>query len=417
MPKCITLKLLWLLVPSLVGLINSVHADTAEVAPIPANPASALQLPAGFSAQVFARVKPMAANYFSGPRMMTFGPDGHLYLSLGMGNAVLMLPDDNHDGVADSVVLVADKLNAPQGLVFVDKHLLVANQDGVVSLDSEQGWPAKKIEPLISQLPAGGHALKSLKLGPDGYLYLSVGSSCNVCEELDPVRATILRYSVTGQPAGALTTLGRHTPSAVWATGLRNSQGLAWHPASQALYATNDGADMRAKSKNGKVDDDIPPEHINVIQAGQYYGWPYCWGDGQAGVVADPNMPGASAFCANAQAPAITLPAHSTPIGMSFLHHAQVPERYKNDALVALHGSWNRKQASGYKIVRIKFTANGQVVKADNAIEDFASGWLSRSANGEQAWGRPVDIIVGPDGAIYVSDDRAGLVYRISYKN
>lgn len=387
----------------LVILPLCASAEPAALAPVPSNPVVALKLPAGFRAQVFARARAAGEEYFRGPRFMAFGPDGNLYLSTGMDNKVVMLPDRNHDGVADAVVIVADKLNAPQGLAFVDGKLLVANQDGVVRLEQNHGrWPAGAAVPIISGLATGGHTLKTLKLGPDGFLYLNLGSSCNVCLESDPMRASILRYTVDGKPAGALASVGRHATSPVWAWGLRNSEGLAWQPVTGAMFATNNGADMRSDSKGGKVNDELPPEHLNRIEAGKHYGWPHCWGNRQT----DANFPGAEGFCASTQPPEITFDAHSAPLGMTFLDSSALPESYRNDAIVALHGSWNRAQPSGYKLVRVKFNQNKAV-----EVEDFVTGWLDKRG----AWGRPVDVVQGPDGAIYVSDDRAGMVYRISY--
>jgi glucose/arabinose dehydrogenase len=378
-------------------------ADMAPVLPLPPDPTAALKLPPGFVANVFARLSPAGGDYFRGPRFMAFGPDGNLYLSLGLDHKVVMLPDANHDGRADAVVTVADQLNGPQGLAFADGRLYVANQDGVVRLEQKNGqWPAAGVTPIIADLPAGGHTLKTLRLGPDGYFYLNVGSSCNVCMEADPLRATILRYSVDGRPAGALTTLGRHAPSPIWAAGLRNSEGFAWHPQTGAMYATNNGADMRSDSKGGAPVDDLPPEHLNRIEAGRHYGWPHCWGDH----VTDPNFPGAEGLCARAQPPALTFSAHAAPLGITFLDKSAFPSDYREDALVALHGSWNRRQPSGYKVVRVHFD-HGQPVSSS----DFITGWLTPGG----AWGRPVDVTSGPDGALYVSDDRAGLVYRIIY--
>jgi glucose/arabinose dehydrogenase len=365
------------------------QADMAAVASLPANPAAALHMPAGFEAQVFAWLPAAGGDYFRGPRFMAFGPDGHLYLSLGRDNKVVILPDRNRDGRADGIVTVADGLNAPQGLAFVDGKLLVANQDGVVRVENGRALP------FITGLPAGGHTLKSLKLGPDGFLYLNVGSSCNVCTESDSLRATILRYTRDGKPAGKR--------GAVWAEGLRNSQGFAWHPETHAMYATNNSADMRSDTRNGKPVDELPPEHLNRIEGGAHYGWPYCWGDRQP----DPDFPGPSGICAKMQLPALTLPAHSTPIGIAFVDKAGFPAEYRGDAIVALHGSWNRKQPSGYKVIRVKFK-DGQPVE----VSDFITGWLDEHG----AWGRPVDAIFGPDGTLYVSDDRAGMIYRIAYK-
>ena len=355
-----------------------------------------ITLPAGFEISIFAKLD-------AAPRMMAFDKNGNLFVTLSESNQLVMLPDVNKDGVSETSVLVSDALNAPNGLAFIGDDLLVANQDGVVKLSKKNNkW---SVSPFISKLPSGGHSSKTIKLGPDNHLYLNVGSSCNVCVEDNPLRATILRYTLEGKSAGSLETLGRHTPNPTWAKGLRNSQGFAWHPKTGAMFATNNGSDMRSDKKNGKVNDELPPEHFNQIEPSQHYGWPHCWGDR----VEDPNFVGETGFCNTTTAPAISFDSHSTPIGVTFLDKTSFPAEYKNDAIVALHGSWNRKTLSGYKLVRVKFDG----AKPIQTI-DFATGWLN--INNNQAWGRPVDVITGLDGALYVSDDRAGYIYRISYK-
>lgn len=362
-----------------------------------------LTLPAGFEATIFAKLNGAGDEYFTGPRMMAFDKNGNLFVSLGKNNQVVMLPDTNKDGLAEAAVLISDKLNAPNGLTFVGDDLLVANQDGVVKLTQKNGsWLAS---PFISNLPSGGHTLKTIKIGPNNHLYINVGSSCNVCVENDATRATILRYTIEGKPAGGLPVLGRHSHlAAIWARGLRNSQGFAWQPKTGAMFATNNGSDMRSTKKNGKVHDEIPPEHFNKIEANKHYGWPHCWGN----QIPDPNFVGSDNFCETTTPPAITFDSHATPIGVTFLDKTNWPAEYKNDAIVALHGSWKRQQLSGYKLVRVKFNHD----KPEQVL-DFATGWLNNASN--EAWGRPVDVITGPDGAIYVSDDRAGYIYRISY--
>ena len=375
-----------------------------------------IKLPAGFKLTKFADSKTKNGSLLSGARFMAFDASGNLFVSTAGDDKVLMLPDANKDGIADEVVIVAQDLNAPQGLVFVGNDLLVANQNGVVKLRQVNGvW--SKPQPFISKLPTGGHTLKTVKLGPDGYLYINVGSSCNVCIENDPLRATILRYTLDGKPAGALATVGRHQQSAIWARGLRNSQGFAWHPQTGDMYATNNGADNRSDTRGGKVNDELPPEHLNKIEAGKHYGWPYCWGmPGTKNLVEDPNFKGEPDFCKSAQAPAITFTSHTTPIGITFLDKTNWPAEYKTDAIVALHGSWNRQQPAGYQLVRVKFSNNQPV-----AVEDFATGWLVPPK--EPGWfkryqvhGRPVDVAVGHDGALYVSDDKTDSIYHISYQ-
>lgn len=382
-------------------ILCSLTLATAYATSITAPPESKLKLPAGFHISVFARLD-------VAPRMMAFDKNGNLFVSSAKSNQILMLPDANKDRLAEVVTVIADNLNAPNGLVFVGDDLLVANQDGVVKLIQKDGAWAKPI-PVISNLPSDGHTLKTIKIGADNHLYINVGSSCNVCVENDPSRATILRYTLEGKPAGGLQVVGRHTNLApIWASGLRNSQGFAWQPKTGAMFATNNGADMRSNKKNGKVNDELPPEHLNKIEPGNHYGWPYCWeiSDNSNGMFEDPNFVSPDNFCKNATPPAITFTSHSTPIGITFLDKTNFPAEYKNDAIVALHGSWNRERLSGYKLVRVKF--NGE---NPTEVLDFATGWL----NMNEAWGRPVDVIVGTDGALYVSDDRANLIYRISH--
>ncbi|HNZ57512.1 MAG TPA: PQQ-dependent sugar dehydrogenase [Methylophilaceae bacterium] len=391
-------------------------ANEAKVSPVPNENAGAIHLPKSFHIEVFADFKKHPVSTRGAPRMMTFDADGHLYVSLPrQGKVVMLARGQSRASFENQAVLVAENLNAPHGLAFVGEKLYVANQDGIVVLEKDlqatarYGWPAKTVTSLVKNLPTGGHTLKSLKLGPDGLLYINVGSSCNVCIESDPLRATILRYTPDGKAAGAIATLGRHTPNPIYASGLRNSQGFAWHPTSQMMFATNNGADNRSEFKSGQVNDELPPEHLNIIAAGQHYGWPYCWGRAKdaKGMFPDPNFVGEPDFCQSATPPVITFTAHSTPMGISFLDKTNWPAAYKKDAIVALHGSWNRKNPSGYKLIQVRF-------EGDKPIEvlDFATGWL----DGHSSFGRPVDVIVGPDGALYVSDDRAEVIYRISYK-
>jgi glucose/arabinose dehydrogenase len=200
-------KLITLMTIGIFGLPIVSFANVAEVSEPPAQ--LNLNLPAGFQVNIFAKLKGGGADFFTGPRMLAFDKKGNLFVSLGKYNQVIMLPVNHKNGLAEAPVLVSDKLNSPNGLAFSGDDLLVANQDGVVKLTQENGlWSAPK--PFISNLPSGGHTLKTIKIGPDGFLYLNVGSSCNVCREEDPLRSTILRYTLEGKPAGGLETVGRH---------------------------------------------------------------------------------------------------------------------------------------------------------------------------------------------------------------
>lgn len=384
-----------LLMIALLGLgvalgLHDARAQSPEV-----NAAlSSLQVPAGLKIERFSDL-----SAWGSPRMLALDARGQLLVSMTDSGRILRL---NAQGQAE---VIAQGLNAPHGLAMLGPDLLVAEQTGVLRLPAAgDGWGTPI--PLIRNLPSGGHSLKTIKVSPDGFLFINVGSSCNVCVEENPMRATLLRYTADGRPAGALLTVGRHAQSAIWAAGLRNSQGLAWHPQTGELFATNNGADQRSGERNGPINDDLPPEHLNRIVGGQHYGWPYCWADPTqpAYLMQDPNMQGDVEACAQAQGAAAIFPAHSTPIGITFLHQSSLPAALRQDAIVALHGSWNRKQPSGYALQRVQFR-NQQPV----ASVPFITGWLQ----GKQAWGRPVDVITGADGALYVSDDLTGWIYRI----
>ncbi len=392
-----------LFITALLGLGMAVLFDfyQTRLGAVAAQPASVsqalglLQTPPDLNIRLFSDLSALGK-----PRMLALDSDGQLLVTLVDTGRVVKLDAQGQ------ATIVAEGLHSPNGITLSGENLLIAEPDRVLSL-SRQSERWVNPQPLIQGLPIGGHGLKSIKRSPDGFLFINVGSSCNVCIEDDPNRATLHRYTLQGRPAGALVTLGRHAQSPVWARGLRNSQGLAWHPQTGALYATNEGADNRSERKQGPVNDDVPPEHLNHILPGQHYGWPYCWADRQqpGKLFEDPNMPSESGICANAQAPAITLPAHSTPIGITFLHNSRLPADYREDAIVALHGSWNRKQASGYALARVKFR-NHQPVE----VVEWVSGWLQ----GQQYWGRPVDVLVGADGMLYISDDLRRWIYQIS---
>jgi glucose/arabinose dehydrogenase len=221
-------------------------------------------------------------------------------------------------------------------------------------------------------------------IGPDGRLYVSVGSSCNVCEEEDERRAAISVYEIDGSG-------GR-----IFARGLRNAVGLAIQPGTGQLWATNNGRDW--------LGDDSPPDTGYLVRDGGDYGWPRC----HNGRIVDPDF-GTRDACDGVEAPAVEFQAHSAPLGLAFYDGDQFPEAYSGDLFVAFHGSWNRSRPTGYKVVRIPFE-NGQ---PDGQVLDFVSGWLQDAST---APGRPVGLAVAPDGSLVVSDDKAGLVYRIHYR-
>lgn len=320
------------------------------------------------------------------PRMIAFGPDGHLYVSLPRKGQVLVLPDVDRDGVADHHKVFASDLKSPHGLAFNKEGLVVAGTGSLVLLrDQDRDLRADSATLLSDDIPAGGgHWTRSVVVDRSGDYLVSAGSSCNACEEDDPRRAAILKIPSEGGKAE------------IFARGLRNSVGLALAPGTGDLWASNNGRDM--------LGDDLPPEEINRIVRGGDYGWPYCYGQR----IPDPDL-GSVERCAGTIPPVVEMQAHSAPLGVTFGQGLDFPQPLTRMFYVAFHGSWNRSVPTGYKLIGIPF-ANGKVT---GAPQDIVRGWLE----GYRAWGRPVAPAVGPDGALYLSDDRAGAVYRIDYQS
>jgi glucose/arabinose dehydrogenase len=236
---------------------------------------------------------------------------------------------------------------------------------------------------VIDGLPSGHHRTRTILFSPDySALFVSIGSSCNLCAEEDERRATIMRFNPDG------------SGGQVYARGLRNAVGIAFRPGSEELWATNNGADL--------MGDDLPPETVYAVREGEDYGWPRC----HAGRIVDPEF-GEAGACSGAPDPAIEITAHSAPLGLAFYTGEQFPADYRGDLFVALHGSWNRTVPTGYKVVRIPMDGGKR-----GKVEDFATGWLPENG---QHWGRPVDVVTGAEGSLFVSDDSGGRIYRIFY--
>jgi glucose/arabinose dehydrogenase len=319
------------------------------------------------------------------PRMMTLGPDGHLYVAERGAGRIVRLPDRNGDGVADGVEVVVEGLGAPSSIVFYqDGSLYIGETTQILRLSEpdDQGILQKR-QVVVDGLPSGGHSTRTVLFSPDwSSLFVSVGSSCNVCIEEDERRAAIVRYNPDG------------SGEQIYARGLRNAVGIAFRPGTDELWATNNGRDW--------LGDDLPPETVNLVRQGDDFGWPRC----HAGRIVDPDF-GEPAACQGVVAPAVEMQAHSAPLGLTFYVGQQFPEEYRGDLFVAFHGSWNRSVPTGYKVVRIPME-NGEPGPA----YDFATGWLREDGS---RWGRPVDVLTGPGGSLFVSDDEGGVIYRIFY--
>lgn len=364
---------------ALVGLALALaactHAGRAGAADAPP-----LRLPAGFHLGVF-------AEGLGSPRLMALDPAGTILVSIPAQGRVVALPDRDGDGRADAIVTVAERLDRPHGLAFRNGKLHVAETGRVLRFDYD-GAARRASNPMVlvpDLPPGGGHWTRTLVFGRDGALYVSVGSSCNVCREQDQRRAAIVRYDADG----------RH--GAVFASGLRNAVGLAIHPGTGALWATVNERDWRG--------DDLPPDYVTEVKEGASHGWPECY-SAQGRV--HPDREFARADCGRVSPPTVEIQAHSAPIGLAFYTGQQFPAEYRGDLFVVYRGSWNRSVPTGYKVVRVRFRDG----RPAGGIEDFVTGWLSGGA----VLGRPVDVLVAPDGALLVSDQGAGAIYRISHR-
>ena len=340
-------------------------------------PEQPVNLPPGFAIGVFAQG-------LNGPRMLATGPDGQLYAADRGANRIVRLPDLNGDGIADDIQVVADNLVRPSSLAFYhDGSLYVGETTRILRLSAPDATSVfQQRQVVIDGLPSEGHNTRSVLFSPNWQtLFVSVGSSCNVCIESDPRRAAIMRYNPDG------------SGGEVFARGLRNAVGITFRPGTNELWATNNGRDH--------LGDDLPPETVNLVQQGDDFGWPRC----HAGDIVDPEF-GSPDACQGVAQPLVRMQAHSAPLGLAFYTGSQFPVEYQGGLFVAFHGSWNRSLPTGYKVIFIPIQ-DGK----PGPFKDFATGWL---ANGSD-WGRPVDVIMAPDGSLFISDDSGGKIYRIIY--
>jgi glucose/arabinose dehydrogenase len=300
------------------------------------------------------------------------------------GKVVLLERDADGDGRADGQRVLLEGLRRPHGMDLHQGWLYVAETDAIgrVRFDPDTRSVDGAFERIVVGLPGGGnHWSRTLRFGPDGWMYVSIGSSCNVCEEEDPRRATIVRYRPDG------------SGEQIHARGLRNAVGFDWRPETGELFATDNGRDL--------LGDDFPPCELNRIVAGGFYGWPYANGDR----VRDPDLgAGRDAEISATIPPAHGFRAHTAPLGIAFLRHPS-QGAYRGAALVALHGSWNRSQKDGYSLVSLHWNASGSIEE-----RDFLTGF----ERDEQVIGRPVDVVEAEDGIVYLSDDLAGVIWRIA---
>src|SRR5215210_6606388 len=359
---------------ALVLAVASALTVAAQNRPVPIEK---VKLPAGFHVSVFAEMR--------GPRALAVSPGGTIFAG-SMGGSVYAMRDENKDGKADRVITVVSGLNTPNGVAFRDGSLYVAEINRVLRFDNVESKLESAGQPIVVSDKFPGdkhHGWKFIRFGPDGMLYVPVGAPCNVCDRGDPYNA-IWRMKLDGSGLE------------VFARGVRNTVGFDWHPVTKEMWFTDNGRD--------NLGDDTPGDELNrVSKAGLHFGYPFC----HEGTIADPEF-GAKRSCKEFEPPAQRLQPHAAAIGMRFYTGSQFPAAYKNSILIAEHGSWNRGAGLPYNGNRLSVAhLDGNKV---TRYEAFADGWL----NGRVRWGRPADVENMPDGSMLVSDDTAGVIYRIT---
>ncbi len=370
------------------SFLIELFTKTKPPPPLPSGPLAPLTVPEGFVATIYSRDVP-------GARVMTRDPNGAMLVSLTKEGKVIALVDRDENGEADAPIQVLDELKEPHGiLVKCDTQcLLYVAETGALKTYryDPTTFTATYVETLATFPTGNGHYTRTLLEEPDGEsLLISVGSSCNVCIEESPLRATVQRLSLVDN---SMTTV---------ATGLRNTVFMALHPVTGEVWGTDNGRDV--------IGDDIPPDEVNIIRQGLDYGWPICYGQNVHDTDFDKNQYIRNP-CEDKQPAHLDLPAHSAALGIAFVPEEGWPEGFWHDALIAYHGSWNRSEPTGYKVVRIDLTPEGERAGGQS---DFVTGFLERGQNENDAIGRPAGLLVEPGGVLYVSDDRAGAIYRVS---
>jgi glucose/arabinose dehydrogenase len=340
-------------------------------------PLDRIVLPPGFRIEIY-------AEGVEGARSLALG-GGVVYAGTMRAGKVWAVRDRDGDQRGETVTVVDDGLSMPNGVAWRDGSLWVAEIHRVLRYDDLDRHLDSPPDPVVvkDDLPTERHhGWRFLRFGPDGKLYVPVGAPCNICERELPFTA-IHRMNPDGSGFEP------------FALGVRHTVGFDWHPVSRVLWFTDNGRDL--------LGDDVPPDELNrAPAAGLHFGYPYC----HAGEIADPEF-GAKKPCSQTTPPARKLGPHVAAIGMRFYTGTQFPEKYRNQIFIAEHGSWNRSKKIGYRVMLVTLDAEEKVT----SYEPFAEGWLQ----GQESWGRPADVQVMPDGALLVSDDQAGVIYRISY--
>jgi len=370
-----TMKALILISGFMFSFSSMVLAQNVEKQPLPLEN---LKISPGFIVSVFADNVPSA-------RQMTMGDKGTIFVGTRVGGKVYAVVDQNKDYVADKVYEIAAGLNFPNGVAFRDGSLYIAEIHRIIRLDNIEDSLKSPPQPVVvsDRLPSDRwHGWKYIKFGPDGKLYVPVGAPCNVCENKDPRYASLLRMDPDGSNLE------------VFAKGIRNTVGFDWHPQSKELWFTDNGRD--------NLGDDLPPDELNhASRSGMHFGFPYCHGK----EISDPEF-GHLWACEEFTPATVELQPHGASLGMLFYTGKMFPPAFKDRIFIAEHGSWNRSEKVGYRVSVVRIKEDGEI-----SYGPIVQGWHKK----EDVWGRPVDLLQMPDGSLLISDDYAGVIYRLSF--
>lgn len=339
----------------------------------------------------------VAAAGLGRPRMMYLGPNGQLYITRRDAGDVLMLTDENNDQVFDKVTTVLYPFKSVHGITIRNGMMYLCNNNELRRYKITQDGALTDEQTLINDLPSGGqHPNRTIEFGPDGFLYISVGTLCNDCKESDKDAAVMLQVDTS--------TWQRR----IFASGLRNTIGFDFHPQTGVMWGVDNGGDGKGNR--------WPPEEVNKIEDGRNYGYPFAYGKREVDESReDPPGDTKEAWVKNTEPSVLELKAHMAPIGFRFFDDGNsVPIDYRGDALVCWHGSWNRSKPVGFKVQRVRFE-NGVAVKT----EDFLTGFLKPGFplfKQKSRFGRPAGVVITPEGVVYISDDANGVIYCVTQK-